>query len=82
MLLRWLVFQAFESRTSPTQKFCTKFQAEMTFRLDTRLFSHYNKQAIGVWRSLVSRLVRVQEAAGSNPATPTMASVFIAFERL
>ena len=33
---------------------------------------HYNIQAIGVWRSLVSRLVRVQEAAGSNPATPTI----------
>ncbi len=27
--------------------------------------------AIGVWRSLVSRLVRVQEASGSNPDTPT-----------
>ena len=26
---------------------------------------------IGVWRSLVSRLVRVQEASGSNPDTPT-----------
>ena len=25
-----------------------------------------------MWRSLVSRLVRVQEAAGSNPATPTI----------
>ncbi len=25
----------------------------------------------GVWRSLVSRMVRVHEAAGSNPATPT-----------
>ncbi len=25
----------------------------------------------GVWRSLVSRLVRVQEASGSNPDTPT-----------
>ena len=33
---------------------------------------HYNTLAIGVWRSLVSRLVRVQEAAGSNPATPTI----------
>ena len=32
---------------------------------------HYNKQANGVWRSLVSRLVRVQEASGSNPDTPT-----------
>ena len=28
----------------------------------------------GVWRSLVSRLVRVQEASGSNPDTPTMSS--------
>ena len=31
----------------------------------------YNGLAIGVWRSLVSRLVRVQEAPGSNPGTPT-----------
>ena len=31
----------------------------------------YNTQANGVWRSLVSRLVRVQEASGSNPDTPT-----------
>ena len=27
--------------------------------------------AIGVWLSLVERLVRDQEAAGSNPVTPT-----------
>ena len=26
---------------------------------------------IGVWRSLVSRMVRDHEAAGSSPATPT-----------
>ena len=39
--------------------------------LDITSFFHYNVLAIGVWRSLVSRLVRVQEAAGSNPATPT-----------
>ena len=32
---------------------------------------HYNGEVIGVWRSLVSRLVRVQEASGSNPDTPT-----------
>ncbi len=31
----------------------------------------YNIADIGVWRSLVSRLVRVQEASGSNPDTPT-----------
>ena len=39
--------------------------------LDNAGIIHYNGLAIGVWRSLVSRLVRVQEAAGSNPATPT-----------
>ena len=27
---------------------------------------------IGVWRSLVARTVRDGEAAGSNPATPTV----------
>jgi hypothetical protein len=27
---------------------------------------------IGVWRSLVARLVRDEEVVGSNPATPTM----------
>ena len=32
----------------------------------------YNsKSYFGVWRSLVSRLVRDQEAMGSNPVTPT-----------
>ena len=39
--------------------------------LDKIRISHYNIQVIGVWRSLVSRLVRVQEASGSNPDTPT-----------
>ena len=39
--------------------------------LDNKPFSIYNIFAIGVWRSLVSRLVRVQEARGSNPLTPT-----------
>ena len=28
-------------------------------------------EAIGVWRSLVARVVRDDEAAGSNPVTPT-----------
>ena len=32
----------------------------------------YNTRADGVWRSLVSRLVRDQEAMGSNPVTPTI----------
>ena len=39
--------------------------------LDRRDKFHYNSEVIGVWRSLVSRLVRVQEASGSNPDTPT-----------
>ena len=39
--------------------------------LDKRPESRYNEQANGVWRSLVSRLVRVQETSGSNPDTPT-----------
>ena len=39
--------------------------------LDIGYFIHYNIGVIGVWRSLVSRLVRVQEASGSNPDTPT-----------
>ena len=41
------------------------------FVLDKRPESRYNEQANGVWRSLVSRLVRVQETSGSNPDTPT-----------
>ena len=39
--------------------------------LDKGKIIPYNDLAIGVWRSLVSRLVRVQEAPGSNPGTPT-----------
>ena len=39
--------------------------------LDKSANNQYNILAIGVWRSLVSRLVRVQEASGSNPDTPT-----------
>ena len=39
--------------------------------LDKSVNNQYNILAIGVWRSLVSRLVRVQEASGSNPDTPT-----------
>ena len=50
----------------------TGFDGKITaFPLDNPMEFHYNYQAIGVWRSLVSRMVRVHEAAGSNPATPT-----------
>ena len=45
-------------------------------RLDNCPGIYYNYQANGVWRSLVSRLVRVQEASGSNPDTPTKGKSF------
>ena len=50
------------------------FFRSQVFLLDTPGNSSYNRSAIGVWRSLVSRLVRVQEASGSNPDTPTTSS--------
>ena len=40
--------------------------------VDRFRFWEYNTLDFGVWRSLVSRLVRVQEASGSNPDTPTI----------
>ena len=43
--------------------------------LDIEPYFQYNGIVIGVWRSLVSRLVRVQEASGSNPDTPTKNTV-------
>ena len=47
------------------------FPGDFHYTLDNKCKNHYNDLAIGVWRSLVSRLVRVQEASGSNPDTPT-----------
>ena len=47
--------------------------------LDIVSYNHYNKSSVihfRVWRSLVSRLVRVQEAVGSNPATRTKNPLF------
>ena len=49
-----------------------KFPVFLNLALDNRRFSAYNIKAFGVWRSLVSRLVRDQEASGSNPDTPTI----------
>ena len=31
----------------------------------------YNHSVVGMWRSLVARIVRDDEAAGSNPVIPT-----------
>ena len=45
--------------------------------LDIVSYNHYNESSVihfRVWRSLVSRLVRVQETVGSNPATRTTSS--------
>ena len=47
------------------------FSVGISETLDKQPLFSYNSKAIGVWRSLVSRLVRVQEASGSNPDTPT-----------
>ena len=46
-----------------------KFPGNYTLGLDKWGKCAYNIHAFGVWRSLVSRLVRVQEAPGSNPGT-------------
>ena len=51
--------------------YAESFRDKFMARLDNRRKFHYNAKANGVWRSLVSRLVRVQEASGSNPDTPT-----------
>ena len=50
--------------------------------LDRNGVCTYNIMAIGAWRSLVSRLVRVQEAPGSNPGAPTMESRLVHARRL
>ena len=39
----------------------------------------YN-HSIGVWLSLVERLVRDQEAGGSNPLTPTISGIYNGLE--
>ena len=46
-------------------------EANSSLSLDKGAANAYNIFAFGVWRSLVSRLVRDQEATGSNPVTPT-----------
>ncbi len=55
--------------------------AEMAYGGDRAhfLISHKSYRLIhgfghGVWRSLVARFVRDEEAAGSNPVTPTISS--------
>ena len=57
-----------------------EFLPKYAFVLDKSEISAYNSFAFGVWRSLVSRLVRDQEASGSNPDTPTISSVHNGFE--
>ena len=50
------------------------------FLLAGKRTSAANCDAAGVWLSLVEYLNGVQVAAGSNPVTPTSASVLIGFE--
>ena len=53
------------------------FPGDLYYTLDNPRKNHYNNLAIGAWRSLVSRLVRVQEAPGSNPGAPTKKKVHL-----
>lgn len=36
------------------------------------MMAKFSNTEIGVWRSLVARVVRDDEVAGSNPVTPTI----------
>jgi hypothetical protein len=41
-------------------------------RLTGRRPRRYTNHVVGEWRSLVARLLREQEVAGSNPVSPTI----------
>ena len=63
------------SLPSDTQRLCDGVLSPLGARIVyAHIFAgkkHNNLILIGVWHSLVVRLVRDQEAAGSNPVTPT-----------
>ena len=54
------------SIVAPPPRFVPAFPMQGTNSLSVRLGTSF-----GVWRSLVARFVRDEEAVGSNPATPT-----------
>ena len=62
-----ILYQKGDQNASPF--FLKKFQKTLDFIYC--LLYNLNVAFIGVWRSLVSRLNGVQEAAGSNPVTRT-----------
>ena len=66
-----ILYQKGDQNASPF--FLKKFQKTLDFIYC--LLYNLNVAFIGVWRSLVSRLVRDQEASGSSPDTPTTPGV-------
>ena len=49
---------------------CLRRDILMTLEISRPM--RYNNHCVGMWLSLVERLVRDQEAAGSNPVIPTI----------
>ena len=62
-----------DSKTVNEKKFRKKYEENTCFGVPSMLIymSRLKQDDIRVWRSLVSRLNGVQEAAGSNPVTRT-----------
>ena len=67
------LIKAGDSKTVNEKKFCKKYEENTCFGVPSMLIymSRLKQDDIRVWRSLVSRLNGVQEAAGSNPVTRT-----------
>ena len=62
---------ASECRNQDFRKFFRFLSMKTNVPLDKKTFVCYNNRRCGVLHSLVVRLVRDQEAAGSSPVTPT-----------
>ena len=57
-------------RTKATD--CNSVTPQVRILSRAPLIGNVIQRDIGVWRSLEARVVRDDEAAGSNPATPTI----------
>ena len=66
-----LLFYAQKNNLHFLKKRSCKFRRTVLLYPSRRAMSQHDKVNIRVWRSLVSRLNGVQEAAGSNPVTRT-----------